>query len=174
MSADDRDLFRRSVGGARPLKQDTVPPYRRRRRPVPEQTRRDEAAVIDSLLDQPAHEMDVETGEELLFVRPGLQKATIRKLRRGHFVVQAELDLHGHTVAEARTRMTAFLQRARDYHWQCVRIVHGKGNRSAGKLPVLKGKVNGWLQQRDEVLAFCSAPPLDGGTGAVYVLLKRR
>jgi len=114
-----------------------------------------------------------ETGEELLHVRPGLQQTVIRKLRRGQYAIEAELDLHGATVTQAREAVDEFLGAARERGKRCVRIIHGKGHSSVGKMPVLKGKVNSWLRQKDEVLAFCSARPNDGGTGAVYVLLKR-
>ena len=117
---------------------------------------------------------DMETGEELLFARDGLQHSVLRKLRRGQFSVAAELDLHGLRVEEARQELSHFLIHCRITHKQCVRIIHGKGNGSRRQQPVLKGKVNHWLRQRDEVLAFCSARPIDGGTGAIYLLLKRK
>jgi DNA-nicking Smr family endonuclease len=171
---DERDLFRKAVGKIRPVKQDKVHPHRKRRKPVPDQTLRDQREVMESLLSdgfEPAE--DIETGEETLFVRPGLQHTVIRKLRRGQYAIEAELDLHGATSIQAREAVDAFLKSARDRDKRVVRIIHGKGNTSIGKMPVLKGKVNSWLRQKDEVLAFCSARPNDGGTGAVYVLLKR-
>jgi DNA-nicking Smr family endonuclease len=165
--------FREAVADARPLKQDRKEPHRARRRPVPEQRLRDERDVINSLLSDDYEPADMETGEELLFTRPGLQLGVMRKLRRGYFVVESELDLHGWTVPEAREAVNEFLRVATAAGKRCVRIIHGKGNSSAGKLPVLKGKVNAWLRQKNEVLAFCSCRPSDGGTGAVYVLLRR-
>jgi DNA-nicking Smr family endonuclease len=170
--SDDPELFREAVRGARKLRQDRKPPYRPRRKPVPESRERDEREVLASLLSDEATE-NIETGEELLFVRPGIQQTVLRKFRRGQYAIEAELDLHGHTVPEARERLAAFLHAARTNGKRCVRIIHGKGLSSAGKLPVLKVKVNGWLRQRDEVLAFASARPFHGGTGAVYVLLKK-
>jgi DNA-nicking Smr family endonuclease len=171
---DDRTLFRDAASDARRIKQDRVAPHRRRRKPIPEQRLRDEREVLASLLSDDYEPADVETGEELLFVRPGLQNAVIRKLRRGHYVVEAQLDLHGDTVAIARERVARFLHDARSLDKRCVRIIHGKGISSEGKMPVLKGKVNSWLRQKDEVLAFCSATRTDGGTGAVYVLLRKK
>lgn len=171
---DERDLFRKAVGKIRPVKQDKIHPKPKRRKPVPDQTLRDRREVMQSLLSdgfEPAE--DIETGDETLFVRPGLQHTVIRKLRRGQYAIEAELDLHGATVIQAREAVDAFLKSARDRDKRVVRIIHGKGNTSLGKMPVLKGKVNSWLRQKDEVLAFCSARPNDGGTGAVYVLLKR-
>ena len=102
-----------------------------------------------------------------------LQQKLLKQLRRGQLTITAELDLHGYIVADARIALTEFLTDCRRHGDRCVRIVHGKGHGSRQKLPVLKNKVNTWLQQRDEILAFCSARPADGGTGAVYVLLKR-
>ena len=96
----------------------------------------------------------------------------MRKLRRGQYAIEAQLDLHGNTVPEARERVSTFLRDMQTQGKRCVRIIHGKGKSSEGKLPVLKGKVNAWLQQWDQVLAFCSARPNDGGTGAIYVLLR--
>lgn len=170
---DHRTLFREHVGRVRPVKQDRVAPHRAKRKPVPEQSQRDAAAVMQSLLSDDYEAADVETGEELFHVRPGLQHTVIRKLRRGQYAIEAELDLHGCTVPVARERLDAFIRRARAMGKRCVRVVHGKGKTSEGKMPVLKGKVNNWLRQKDEVLAFCSAIPRDGGTGAAYVLLKR-
>lgn len=170
---DDAKLFREHVRDARPVTQDRVAPHRARRRPIAEQSRRDAAAVMQSLLSDDYDSADVETGEELFYVRPGLQHAVIRKLRRGHYAIEAELDLHGYVVPQAREALDKFLRNARALGKRCVRVVHGKGKSSEGKMPVLKGKVNVWLRQKNEVMAFCSAIPRDGGTGAVYVLLRR-
>jgi DNA-nicking Smr family endonuclease len=170
---DEHDLFRKTVGKIRPVKQDKIHPKPKRRKPVPEQTLRDQREVMDSLLSDEYEPVDIETGEELLYTRPGLQLTVIRKLRRGQFAIEAELDLHGATSIQARAAVDTFLKNARDQDKRVVRIIHGKGNSSEGKMPVLKGKVNSWLRQKDEVLAFCSARQNDGGTGAVYVLLKR-
>lgn len=170
---DDEDgLFRKAVADARPIEQNRRPPQTRRRKPVPQQRQRDEREVVASLLSD-EFSPDVETGEELLFVRTGIQQRLLRKLRRGQFAIEAELDLHGCTANEAREQVGGFLQRMSLGGKRCVRIIHGKGLSSEGKLPVLKVKINHWLRQKDEVLAFCSARPQDGGTGAVYVLLKR-
>ncbi|MEZ5671388.1 MAG: Smr/MutS family protein [Thiotrichaceae bacterium] len=92
----------------------------------------------------------------------------------GQFSISAELDLHGLIVSQAREAVVDFLHYCRDRSLRCVRIVHGKGYGSWQKQPILKGKLNHWLRQRDEVLAFCPARGVDGGTGAVYVLLKNR
>ncbi len=169
---NDPVSFPDAVGGVRPLKQDRIMPPRKKHKPVPEQTLRDQRDVIASLLSDEYEPAEVETGEELLYSRPGLQHSVMRKLRRGQYAIEAQLDLHGNTVPEARERVSAFLHDMQAQDKRCVRIIHGKGKSSEGKLPVLKGKVNAWLQQWDQVLAFCSARPNDGGTGAVYVLLR--
>ncbi len=172
-SPEDRELFRRSAGSVRPLPQDRVAKRPPRRSPVPAQTRQDEHSVMLSLLSDGYDPAEIETGEELTFVRAGVPQRVWHKLRRGHYVIQGELDLHGRVVEEARELVAGFLREARASGKRCVRIIHGKGLSSEGKLPVLKGKVNSWLRQKDDVLAFCSAPRHDGGTGAVYILLRR-
>lgn len=169
---DDKGLFRKAVSGTRPLKQDRKSPHKPRRKPVPLQRHRDNQEVVASLLSDD-FSPDIETGEELLFVRSGIQERVLRKLRRGQFAIEAELDLHGYIVPEAREAIAVFLRDALQAGKRCVRIIHGKGLGAEGRLPVLKIKVNSWLRQKDQVLAFCSARQQDGGTGAVYVLLKK-
>ncbi|TMH47931.1 MAG: DNA mismatch repair protein MutS, partial [Betaproteobacteria bacterium] len=102
----------------------------------------------------------------------GLAGDVLTRLRRGHWSVQGELDLHRLNRDEARDALADFINDARNYGWRCVRVVHGKGLSSANREPVLKGKVRRWLTQRDEVLAYCEAPRHAGGAGAVLVLLK--
>jgi len=106
------------------------------------------------------------------FVRPGIGRDVLAKLRRGHWVVQGEIDLHRMTASEAREALAQFLASARTRGWRCVRVVHGKGLTSPGREPVLKGKTRTWLAQWDQVLAYCEAPRHSGGSGAVIVLLK--
>jgi DNA-nicking Smr family endonuclease len=170
---DDSQLFRDSVGDVTPVRHDRVAPPRRAPGPRPRFRERDEAQVLRDLLSDQFEPLEHETGEELVFVRAGLQQRTLKKLRRGLFVVSAELDLHGMTVPVAREAVAAFLHECKRRRVQCARIVHGKGRGSRHRAPVLKHKIGHWLQQRDEVLAYCSARNCDGGTGAVYVLLKR-
>ena len=174
ISAEDQALFRDTLDGVTPLPQDRVPPHFSAPPPRPLQREADEQQVLQDMFSDTIDPADVETGEELLFARNGLQHNVLRKLRRGQFTIAAELDLHGLRVDEARQALSEFLLYCRHQHKQCVRIIHGKGNRSHRQQPILKGKVNHWLRQRDEVLAFCSARQVDGGTGAIYVLLKRR
>jgi len=169
----DKTLFREQFSDARKLEHDKVHHAPKPLKPVPSQRIADDKQVLDDMFSDESYADEVETGEELLFVREGLQHKLIKQLRRGQLSVTAELDLHGYIVPEARIALTEFLKDCRRHGDRCVRIVHGKGHGSQQKLPVLKNKVNSWLQQRDEILAFCSARPVDGGTGAVYVLLKR-
>ena len=156
------------------MQHDRVTPARRAVSPRPVFRQLDDAEVLRDLLSDHFDPADMETGEELIYVRSGLQQRTLRKLRRGMFVVAAELDLHGMTVPIARSAVAAFLHQCQRRGVQCARVIHGKGRGSRHRAPVLKQKVAGWLKQRDEVLAYCSARGYDGGTGAVYVLLKRK
>ena len=114
-----------------------------------------------------------EFGEELRYLRPGIQVSTLQKLRRGHFPIEATLDLHGLNSVEAKSRLLQFLQESKIEGRSAVRIVHGKGHGSIGRQPVLKSRVRQLLQETSFVLAFCSASQQDGGTGAVDVLFKK-
>jgi len=169
----DQSLFRAAVAGARRIHQDKISPQPTRRKPVPEQSLREVQAVLADSLYDPYADSEIDTGEELLFMRPGVQQGVWRKFRRGQYAIEAELDLHGCTVEMARARVADFIRAAQAGGRRCVRIIHGKGLSSKGKIPILKGKVNSWLRQTDAVLGFSSARPNDGGTGAVYILLKR-
>lgn len=172
--ADDTALFRDSVKGVKPLPQDRAAPYRRRTRPIPRQSLADDARVLEEMLVPDHDPAEIETGEELCYAREGVQHGLMRRLRRGQYAIAAELDLHGMTVVEARAALGQFLAACQATHKRCVRIIHGKGLSSPDRKPVLKSRVNAWLQHTDDVLAFCSARPSDGGTGAVYVLLRKR
>jgi len=172
LSRDERELFRSAVADVRPLQTDRLLPLTPPPPPHPVKRIEDEQQVLRDMFSDPEDIDFPETGEELFFTRNGLQHTVLRRLRRGQYSIGAELDLHGLTVVEARQQLSVFLHDTRRRGIRCVRIIHGKGNGSMQRRPVLKGKVNHWLQQRDEVLAFCSARPVDGGTGAIYVLLK--
>jgi DNA-nicking Smr family endonuclease len=140
----------------------------RRARPAPDprQTRLDEAAVLRDSLGPFSADEAMDSGEELLFVRPGVSRQTLRKMRRGHWVVEANLDLHGLTRSEAAPAVSEFLNRCAAQRLRCVRIVHGKG------LGILRAKLKRWLPTKDEVLAFTQAPIAQGGSGALLVLLR--
>ena len=172
--ADDEALLREALKDvARIPDPGKVAMRRQPPKPIPVQKLRDDQQVLqDSLSDQIPFEVGLETGDELVFLRDGLSNMVLRKLRRGHWVTQDELDLHGLRSEEARQLLVAFLNEALARGLRCVRIVHGKGLRSENRVPVLKRKVGNWLAQRDEVLAFVQARPEDGGSGAVVVLLK--
>jgi len=174
VSESDMALFREAVGEVRSVADDRVHQRPRRpERPLARSTERDDRDVMATLLDELSDADFLETGEHLAHARPGVQKSVLRKLRSGRYAVQSEIDLHGLTVAEAKTELGAFLVEAQQRRHLCVRVIHGKGLRGADGQPRLKPAVNAWLQRNRRVLAFCSARVQDGGTGAVYVLLTR-
>lgn len=170
----EANLFRDAVGAVQPLK--VAPRVDHRRpppRPIAHQYRADEAAALaESLSDGFDPDAVLECDEQLSWHRAGVAPDVVAKLRRGHWIVQSEVDLHGARVDGAREMVATFLREALKHRHRCVRIVHGKGHGSIGKQPVLKGKVKGWLTQKDEVLAFCQAREHDGGGGALIVLLR--
>lgn len=172
-SDEDVRTFRDAVRGARPLK---VAPRIAAHRPKPKPRARfrrlGEAEVLEDSLHLTPADLDVEFGEDLTFRRTGIQDAVMRRLRRGYYRVESELDLHGLTLAEAKAELRDFLSRAIARQSRCVRIIHGKGLGSGPRGPVLKQAVNVILRRTDPVLAFCSARQIDGGTGAIYVLLQ--
>ncbi len=171
---DDIELFRAAVGEVEPVRHDRVEHAIEKPSAEPLQRQRDEARVlVDAFSDDYLSE-ELQPGDELAYAVPGLQPSQFRKLRRGEFRREAELDLHGMTAENARKALALLLAEALEEGWRCLRIIHGKGLRSSNDGPVLKTRLNTWLRQRSEVLAFCSAPPRDGGTGAVYVLLKKK
>lgn len=141
--------------------------------PAARQRVEDDAAVMRELLEGPDPD-EFETGETLAYTAHGVQDRVLRQLRRGQFRREAELDLHGLNREKARQEVAAFLAWSRDQDLRCVRVIHGKGNGSPNSGPVLKRLLDGWLRKLDCVVAFCSARPADGGSGALYVLLRRR
>jgi DNA-nicking Smr family endonuclease len=173
-SDNDTDLFREAVGQVRRIRSD-----RDRSRPPPppakpSQRELDEARVMDDLANAPIDFASVETGEEISYLRPGLQKRVLTRLRRGHWRVEDELDLHHMNLEAASSSIRRFLLEADRERMSCVRIIHGKGLRSGPEGPQLKRLTARLLSRHDRVAAFASAPPHDGGTGAVYVLLRAR
>lgn len=168
---DDAHLFREAVRDVKPLAHDAPAPEPRRPAPRARFTRADRLSVLRESLDGETGDPELGSGEELVFAREGIQSGVLRKLRRGQYRVQAEIDLHGLTVPEAKEALRAFLAHALGRHIRCVRIVHGKGLRSGHRGPVLKGAVSSVLRRVGPVLAYVSARQVDGGTGAVYVLL---
>ncbi|HRO62154.1 MAG TPA: Smr/MutS family protein, partial [Burkholderiaceae bacterium] len=141
--------------------------------PLPRQLQLDEQAVLaESLSDDIDIERYLETDASLSWRRSGIAADVVRRLRRGEWVVRAQIDLHGLRVDEARSALAGFLAQAVRDEIRCLRIIHGKGLGSVNREPVLKDKVPRWLVQREEVLAFCQARPNDGGSGAMIVLLR--
>jgi DNA-nicking Smr family endonuclease len=168
----EAELFRQAVADVQPLSWDRVHHEPPPPRPIPRQHLLDEAAALDeSLHGPPLIDLYLEGGDEAAWRRDGVPKTWLRDLRRGRWVAQEKLDLHGLNRNEARSAFATFLAECHDHGYRCVRIVHGKGLSSPGREPVLKKLVLGWLSQRREVLAFCQARAADGGAGAVIVLL---
>ena len=172
----ERDLFALSVGPVVPLRRSAArAPGRPAPSPRPRQRERDEAAVMhEAISDEFDVESLLETDDSLSFRRPEIGPEVVRKLRRGVWAIQAQLDLHGLRRDAARERLTEFLRAAGDERLRCVRVIHGKGNGSPGREPVLKAKVKSWLAQHAQVLAFTQARAADGGAGALVVLLASK
>ena len=170
--ADDAALFRAAVAGVKPLaKGRAAAPKRKPPLPVPRSRIADERAVLVESLATAPEDADVESGEVSAYSAPGVQHATLRKLKRGQFRCEAEIDLHGLTRDRAHANLLSFLTAAHQRGMRCVRIVHGKGLGSGNKGPVIKRSLGRWLR-RQEVLAWASAPGNQGGSGATLVLLK--
>lgn len=168
------NLFQAAIGAVKPLAQpqratlNPPPPL-----PLPRQSELDEAAALQQSMSD---EMDIatllDTDEMLSFRRPGIGSDVTQKLRRGQWAIQQQIDLHGFRSDEAREALGNFVREMHKRGLRCVRVIHGKGLGSPGKTPVLKDKVQRWLVQKDEVLAFVQAQPHQGGAGALLVLLK--
>jgi DNA-nicking Smr family endonuclease len=169
-----KNLFIRAVGAVKPipdkrkalLKKEQPPP-------VAMQLQLDEQAVlVEAISDGFDASNLLETDENLSYRRPGIGIDVLRRLRQGEWSIQRQIDLHGLRSEAARDALSGFIRDAQKHGIRCVRVVHGKGLSSPGKTPVLKGKVRNWLVQKKEVLAFVQARPIDGGAGALVVLLK--
>lgn len=139
--------------------------------PIPrKKNTQEQAATEDALSDHIT--MQIEAGDEWSYLRPGMSPQTLRRLRRGYWGIQENLDLHGFTRDEARQELSAFLDACVQKKYRCVRVIHGKGLSSKNREPVLKIRIGNWLIQRTDVLAFCQTRPEDGGGGAILILLK--
>jgi DNA-nicking Smr family endonuclease len=176
LSAEDIALFRREAGPVKPLRStDRVNMTAGRGTPpssAPPEIEKRPPDTGDMFGD--FEPVTAAMGDELSFVRPGVQRAQLRKMRNGFYPIRSELDLHGMTMAEARRQLAIFLQECLRGEERCVCVIHGKGYHSRDRLPILKGKLYLWLRQCRQVLAFCSAPAAGGGTGALYILLAAR
>jgi DNA-nicking Smr family endonuclease len=171
-SAEEIDLFRRSIGQVRKISCDRV---RHAHKPPPPRPRKCHEPVMPVMPDNfsDAHDPgSVSAEESLFFARPGLQQRQLQRFRRGQMTCAAELDLHGMTTAIARTELMAFIAYCSTRRIRCARIIHGKGYGSGGSPPVLKNRLNSWLRQHHDVIAFSSAQARHGGSGALYVLLR--
>ncbi|HET7401689.1 MAG TPA: Smr/MutS family protein [Usitatibacter sp.] len=170
---DEGAAFREAVRDVRPLPPvNRVEPLPPRAKPVPVKRIEDERAVLQELAHLAMFDLDdVEIDDDGLFLRPGLPRDILRKLRRQHWSIQGSLDLHGMNSDEAALALATFLADARAHGVRCVRVIHGKGLRSPGREPVLKKRVRRMLMRRDDVLAFAEPPAAGGGGGAVVVLL---
>ena len=172
INEEDRQLFREAIGEVRRIDPVTPRPAAAKPAPHPHMLDADEAAVPGELLQMAFDPALLEIGEELSYLRDGYAPKLLRQLKRGQFSVQDDLDLHQMNAAAAQSSIVTFLAEARRRGLRCVRIVHGKGLRSRAAGPVLKGLTDRMLRRRDDVIAFASARPALGGTGAVVVLLK--
>jgi DNA-nicking Smr family endonuclease len=170
----EKELFANSVGHVKPLvaekKANLLPDLPA---PIPAQKQRDEQAVLrEALSDEWDTGSLLDTDEALSFRRPGVGVDVVRKLRKGEWSVQKQLDLHNLRTEEARDALGQFIRESYKAGLRCVRVVHGKGLGSPGKVSVLKPKVQSWLIQKNQVLAFVQATPAQGGAGALVVLLQ--
>ena len=169
----EEDLFKRAAGAVKPIRQPPrVPLAAEQPAPIPVQQQLDDQRVLlESLSDEFDASTLLDVDDAMSFRRPGIGTDVTRKLRKGHWSIQRELDLHGLRRDDAREMLGTFIRDAHKQGIRCVRVVHGKGLGSPGKVPVLKGKVHSWLIQKNEVLAFVQARADEGGAGAVVVLL---
>lgn len=169
----DRALFLQSIGDITPLNTsnrasaDSIKP-----KPMPLQRKVQEKAILSPSLSDEFSVENLLDDDQSSFKREGMGPDVIKKLRRGYWIIQDELDLHGMRRDEAREMVMEFLKLSTTRGIRCIRIVHGKGHGSVNNEPVLKKLVFKWLVQREDVMAFCQAKPIDGGSGAVIVLLK--
>lgn len=169
----DNDLFRRTMADVRPLPAVDRISSATSRKSAPRRNTASTAESVKTGFIPREYAPHIAPEESLFFARSGLQQRLLRRLKRGDITPQMKLDLHGCTIAEAGEELAAFLSEAQKTGLHCVSVIHGKGYRSSDGRPVLKTQVNYWLRDSPSVLAFSSAQPRDGGTGAVYVLLRR-
>lgn len=173
-NAEERDLFVREIGSVRPIKAHAALPAKRRPAPEPKQSLADEARVPHESLHSIFDPALIEIGEELSYVKQNQSPHLLRRLKRGDFSIVDEIDLHEMIASVARDAINEFLGNAKRERRLCVKIIHGKGLRSRENGPVLKRLVDAMLRRRADVLAFASAKPNNGGTGAVIVLLDSK
>jgi DNA-nicking Smr family endonuclease len=174
-AAAERDLFVRAAGAVNPMRSQhqRVHLARDQPPPIPVQQQLDDQRVLhEAISDEFDASTLLDVDDALSFRRPGIGTDVTKRLRKGDWSIQGEIDLHGLRREEAREALAEFIREAHKRGWRCVRVVHGKGLGSPGKTPVLKGRVQSWLIQKNEVLAFVQARGDEGGAGALVVLLK--
>lgn len=172
MTDEDKKIFEKAMVGIKRLDIDRrAPKHKPKLKPIAKFARADEKAVLQESLEDDIDIIEHHHGGGIHFCRPHIGRRTMRKLKRGGFSIQAEIDLHGMTLAEAKPRLKLFIQDSIMINRLCVRVIHGKGLGSGNRGPVMKNAVNSWLRKWNKVLAFTSTKQTDGGTGAVYVLL---
>ena len=171
LTQEDKNLFRQSIGQVNALNSNKILLNQKDKpKPFPKPTKTD---LDDSFFNDPNTDLEkVGLEDNLSYTAPGIQNNVLKKLRKGHFGIDADIDLHGLTSIAAKNQLLGFLNNCITSNYRCVHIVHGKGYRSADSQPVLKNDLNLWLRQHKNVQAFCSAPQSAGGTGALFVLLK--
>ncbi|MEH6455716.1 MAG: Smr/MutS family protein [Cocleimonas sp.] len=174
LQLEDENFFLNAMDGVNPLEFSNAvhEPVKAKSKPIQYDDFEDEFMVHDPLSDE-LEVTEVDGGEVLSFCRDGIQKNVFKKLRSGGYRISDELDLHGASVKQAKEILVYYLQEAAQFEGCCIRIIHGKGLSSGKQKSVLKTYINHWLTEHDRVLAFHSAKVKDGGTGAVYLLLKR-
>lgn len=170
---DEIALFREEIGEIEHIEQDKIHPITNSIKPEPKFRQQRLDQKFNDTFSEEYEQRTIDGEESLAFRRNGIQQRLFSRLQNGHLAMEAELDLHGMTISIAHEQLAKFLHDCQHYSIRCARIIHGKGWGSKQQKPVLKTKLNSWLQQDENVLAFCSAPIEDGGTGAVYVLLRR-
>ncbi|HEU0197801.1 MAG TPA: Smr/MutS family protein [Nevskiaceae bacterium] len=173
IDADEAALFRAAVAGIErrtPLNHVSTAGARPSTRPRSREA--DDRAVMEELLAGPFEPDDADAPDSLRHRSPGIQDRVWRRLQRGGYHIDAELDLHGLNRQLAYQAVTHFIVGCRERDQRCVRIIHGKGLRSTGRGPILRALLGAWLRRRNDVLAFCPTRPADGGSGATYVLLR--
>ncbi len=171
LTPEESDLFRQTIGNVHTVKSDKVLLTEGKKpKPYPKSQAVNVEEHLSTATEFDAEKLGIE--DSLSYMAPGLQHNVLKKLRKGQFGLDAEIDLHGLSSVEAKRQLLHFLHNSVEDGCRCVHIIHGKGYRSEGNHPVLKNNLNLWLRQHQHVQAFCSAPPKDGGTGAVFVLLR--
>ena len=171
LTSEDSDLFRQTIGKVRPVNNDKIL-LNTEHKPKPYPKKMTSPLTCPLTLSTEYDLDKVGLEDSLSYTAPGLQTAVLKKLRKGFFGLDAEIDLHGLTSNSAQQQLLQFLHDCTYNGCRCIHIIHGKGYRSTDQYPVLKNNLNLWLRRHQQVLAFCSASPKDGGTGAIFVLLR--